>query len=335
MSVQPSPADKQALDSIWRDQSKVTAPPVDFTAQAWPGSWRAQQDTDGEQVAQTLKQALGWPDWVRLYPKPALAVVAASRLAKERGLPSGLLWMAPGSGAPFGSPQGEPGVALLRADWAPHAKSMALAQEDIRRQKLLMVMDESATGFRLAAGGAREAFDLNPDLALYGSQLAGGLDFAALAGSGEPPSAQAKEPSADALAVAAGVIPQAADPQTQDRITALGRALVMGLNYYCSRAGLGDEVRWDGPLEMPRLEGRRIWAFMELAKEEGLSLAPVVMLDPLVEPEDAAQLIWPRLARAAARLKVLPEGEKAPLGWRDAAQVSACRQVTSILESLD
>jgi acetylornithine/succinyldiaminopimelate/putrescine aminotransferase len=243
--------------------------------------------------------------------------------------------MAPGSGAPFGSPQGEPGVALLRADWTPHAKAMTLAQEDIRRQGLLMVLDESATGFRLEGGGARQAFGLEPDLVMYGSQLAAGLDFAILAGTGEPPSPQAKEPKSEALSMAAGIIARAARPETQERLAALGRALVIGLNYFCAKAGLGDEVRWEGPLAMPRLDGRRIWAFMELAKEEGLSLGPVVMPDPALDPEEAAGLVWPRLARAAARLKVLPEGEKAPLGWRDAAQVSSCRQVTQILESLD
>ena len=335
MIEQPSPAEKEALDSIWRDQSKVSGPPVDFSSQAWPASWSSQEPAEPGQVAQALKQALAWPDWVRLFAKPALAVVAASRLAKERGLPGGVLWMAPGSGAPFGSPQGAPGLALIRADWAPHARSMATAQEDIRGQGLMMVLDESATGFRLAGGGARQAFELSPDLAMYGSQIAGGLAFAALAGTGAPPSQQGKEPAAPALAAAAGIIPRAADPKTQDRLKALGRALVLGLNYFLARAGLNDEVGWEGPLEMLRLDGRRIWAFMELAKEEGLGLAPVVMLDPLVEPESAAQLIWPRLARAAARLKVLPEGEKAPLGWRDAGQVSSCRQVTQILESLD
>ena len=335
MNVQPTPAEKDALDATWRDQSKVEGSPVDFTAQAWPGSWAMREAIDSAQLAQTIKQALGWPEWVRLYAKPALAVVAASRLARQRGLPGGVMWMAPGSGAPFGTPKDEPGVAIIRADWAPQAKSMTLAQEDIRRKGMLMVLDESATGFRLAGGGARQAFDLRPDLAMYGPQMAGGLDFAALAGTGKPPSHQAQEPSAQALAAAAGIIPRAADPATQERTAALGRALVLGLSYYCARAGLTEEVRWEGPLEMPRLDGRRIWAFMELAKEEGLGLAPVVMFDPRVAPEDAGKLIWPRLARAAARLKVLPEGEKAPLGWRDAGQVTSCRQVASILESLD
>ena len=167
MIEQPSPAEKEALDSIWRDQSKVSGPPVDFSSQAWPASWSSQEPAEPGQVAQALKQALAWPDWVRLFAKPALAVVAARRVAKERGLPGGVLWMAPGSGAPFGSPQGEPGLALIRADWAPNAGSMALAQEDIRRQGLMMVLDESATGFRLAGGGARQAFELSPDLAAH------------------------------------------------------------------------------------------------------------------------------------------------------------------------
>lgn len=334
MTAQPSSAERETLEAIWRDQSKVTGPPVDFTAQDWPSAWGVSNNISSDQVAQALQSALTWPSWVRLYAKPALAVVAASRLAKERGLASGVLWMAPGSGAPFGSPQSEPGVAMLRADWAPQAKAMTLAQEDIRRQELLMVLDESATGFRLEGGGARQAFELEPDMVMYGAQLAGGLDFAALAGIGESPAYQAKEPKAEALSAAAGIITRAAQPATQARLAALGRALVIGLDFFCPRAGLSDEVHWEGPLAMPRLDGRRIWAFMEVAQEEGLSLGPVIMPDPMLEPEAAAELIWPRLARAAARLKVLPEGEKAPLGWRDAGQVTSCKQVTQILESI-
>jgi hypothetical protein len=333
MTVQPSPAEKNALAAVWRDQKKVKGPPVDLANPDWPKAWGETTDPGVDQVAGALQKALAWPSWVRLYTKPAYAVLAASRLAKRRGLSGGVLWMAPGSGAPFGSPQSEPGVAMLRADWTPHAKAMTLAEEDIRRQGLLMVLDESATGFRLAAGGAREAFALKPDLVLFGQQLAGGLDFAALAGQDEPPTDNAKEPGPQALAMAAGIIPRAAQIATQERLAALGRALVMGLDYYCAKAGLDDEVRWEGPLAMPRLAGRRLWAFMELTKEEGLHLAPMVMPDPTVQLDAAAELIWPRLARAAARLKVLPEGEKAPLGWKDAAQVSSCRQVSQILES--
>jgi hypothetical protein len=335
MSLQPTPDESKALESIWSDQAKVAGEPLDFTAQDWPSAWGSNDAVEADQVARALKEALGWPDWVRLYAKPALAVVAASRLAGERGLPSGVTWMAPGSGAPFGTPHGEPGVALLRADWTPNAQAMAQAERDIRGQGLLMVLDESATGFRLENGGAKQAFDLKPDVVMYGQQLAGGLDFAALAGTGQPPAQPAKQPGSEALSMAAGIIARAAQAETQERLAALGRALLIGLHYFCPRAGLNQEVRWEGPPAMPRLDGRRIWAFMELAKEEGLGLAPVVMPDPAAQPEQVAELLWPRIARAAARLKVLPEGEKAPLGWRDAGQVIACQQVTQILQSLD
>jgi len=335
MKLQPTPSEKEALDLIWRDQAKVKAPEVDFASQAWPRAWGETEALPAARVARALQDALQWPDWVALYAKPAQAILAASGLARQRGLGPGALWVAPGCGAPFGTPQGEPGVAILRADWTPQAKAMTLAQEDIRRRGLVMVLDESATAFRLAPGGARQAYELDPDLAMFGPQLAGGLDFAALAGRGEPPAGRAREPQPEALAVAAGVIARAAQPEVAQRLSDLGRALILGLEYFKARAGLDEEVRWEGPLAMPRLDGRRLWAFMELAKEEGLLLAPVVMPDPRLEPEAAAQAVWPRLARAAARLKVLPEGEKAPLGWRDAAQVSSCRQVSAILESLN
>lgn len=50
---------------------------------------------------------------------------------------------------------------------------------------IALIFDELLTGFRLAPGGAQEAFGIVPDLAIYGKVLANGFPMAALAGSEE------------------------------------------------------------------------------------------------------------------------------------------------------
>jgi len=47
----------------------------------------------------------------------------------------------------------------------------------------LLIFDEVITGFRLAAGGGAEYFDVTPDVAVYGKALAGGYPLSALGGS--------------------------------------------------------------------------------------------------------------------------------------------------------
>ena len=47
------------------------------------------------------------------------------------------------------------------------------------------IFDEVITGFRVALGGAREMFGLEPDLSTYAKAMAGGFSMAAVAGRGE------------------------------------------------------------------------------------------------------------------------------------------------------
>jgi glutamate-1-semialdehyde 2,1-aminomutase len=51
-----------------------------------------------------------------------------------------------------------------------------------RRYGALLIFDEIITGFRLALGGAREYYQAEPDLSVYGKALAGGFTLAAVGG---------------------------------------------------------------------------------------------------------------------------------------------------------
>jgi hypothetical protein len=100
--------------------------------------------------------------------------------------------------------------------------------------------------------------------------------------------------------------------------------LALGLNYFASRCGLEEQIAWEGPLTLPRLKGKRLWAFIELAREEGLLLEPLVLFDPEQDPGQVPARLWGRLCRACQRLKVLPQGEKAPAGWAEAHGAGKC-----------
>jgi len=51
-----------------------------------------------------------------------------------------------------------------------------------RRDGILLIFDEVATGFRLAYGGAQEVMKVEPDLVIYGKAIGGGLPLGAIAG---------------------------------------------------------------------------------------------------------------------------------------------------------
>jgi hypothetical protein len=126
------------------------------------------------------------------------------------------------------------------------------------------------------------------------------------------------------------MLPRLAEPGLADRLTDLGARLVDGLRYYIQITGQNGQVTVSGPPAMPRLEGKRLWAFINLAREEGLGLGPVLMPGLCLE-NDGMEHAWRRLARAAARLHILPEGQKGPQGWKEAFQPNSCPRVEDIL----
>ena len=69
---------------------------------------------------------------------------------------------------------------------------IATAQGNINKKKdlcnkygALFYLDETVTGFRVAAGGCAELYGLKPDIVTYGKALGGGVPMAAIGGSNE------------------------------------------------------------------------------------------------------------------------------------------------------
>jgi glutamate-1-semialdehyde 2,1-aminomutase len=111
----------------------------------------------------------------------------------------------------------------------------------------LLVFDEVMTGFRIAYGGARERFDIVPDLTALGKVIGGGLPVAAYGGRAElmahvapsGPVYQAGTLSGNPLAMAAGLATLGAlTRELHDRITARTGRLVDGLRAIADRRGV-------------------------------------------------------------------------------------------------
>ena len=108
----------------------------------------------------------------------------------------------------------------------------------------LLIFDEVMTGFRIAWGGARERFDVVPDLTTLGKVIGGGLPVAAYGGRRElmeqiapsGPVYQAGTLSGNPLAMAAGIATlRALTPEVHDSIAACTARLVHGLRGAAAR----------------------------------------------------------------------------------------------------
>jgi len=103
---------------------------------------------------------------------------------------------------------------------------------------VVLIFDEVICGFRLALGGASEAFGVTPDLAVYGKAMAGGWPVAALAGradlmdrlgTGEVSHAGTFNGSVMAAAAVVATLDVLTREPPYDRVEAHGSALISGL----------------------------------------------------------------------------------------------------------
>jgi glutamate-1-semialdehyde aminotransferase len=118
-----------------------------------------------------------------------------------------------------------------------------------RRHGAVSVFDEMITGFRLAPGGAREHYGVEPDISCYGKAIANGLPLAAVGGHAEAMRAFERvfvsgtyPGEALSLAAAAAVLDAIANGTVLATIRATGERLLAGLRDAVARHGVGDEV---------------------------------------------------------------------------------------------
>jgi glutamate-1-semialdehyde 2,1-aminomutase len=129
---------------------------------------------------------------------------------------------------------------------------------------IVLVWDETVTGFRLALGGAQERFGVVPDLAVYGKSLGGGLPLAAVMGKPEimglaAPEAWTGDPRGvffsgtlygNPLACAAGgaFLSAIKAPGHFAAFHANAEALKAGLRQRLARRGVDAHVVGEGPM---------------------------------------------------------------------------------------
>ncbi|MBK8977550.1 MAG: hypothetical protein IPM29_16680 [Planctomycetes bacterium] len=238
-----------------RIEERIARPPIRATTEA--------------AVAARLRAACGLDAdaEVRLARSPGVlrdAFLAAARAA--RGAPDVLCvhGAPPGDGADLQAIPPERGMEALAALTADPARFAALLVEPrplgagdtlaalcaaAVHHGLPVLLDETATAFRLAPGAAGAAQGLPADAFLLGPSLAGGLPFAALCGRDLPPVDDA--PDAATLLVADASLDLLAERPVADSAAAAGAELRERL----VRRLAAEDVRAEllGPDAMPRI----------------------------------------------------------------------------------
>ena len=128
---------------------------------------------------------------------------------------------------------------------------------------LLLIFDETVTGFRLAYGGAEEYYGVRPDLATLGKALGGGYPIGVVAGRGDIMDLVREDRMGDpryvwfassiggnpvSTAAACATLGELRKPGTYERLFALGESLRSGLRAIVTKAGVAAQVQGDGPL---------------------------------------------------------------------------------------
>lgn len=125
------------------------------------------------------------------------------------------------------------------------AEFLAGVVKDCASAGTVSVFDEAITGFRLAPGGVRERYGINPDISCYSKALSNGMPLAAVAGSwsvmGEYPRTGVSGTYAGealSLAAASAVMAVLKDGTVLRRIAALGEQLTQLMRQSIANHGL-------------------------------------------------------------------------------------------------
>jgi glutamate-1-semialdehyde 2,1-aminomutase len=128
---------------------------------------------------------------------------------------------------------------------------------------VLLIFDETVTGFRLAYGGAQEYYGVRPDLATFGKALGGGYPIGVVAGRADVLDlvredrlgedryvwfASSAGGNAISATAALATLAELRRAGTYPRLFALGESLRAGLRSMLKDEGFTAQVQGDGPL---------------------------------------------------------------------------------------
>jgi len=127
-----------------------------------------------------------------------------------------------------------------------------------QRHGVVLIFDEVITGFRLGWSGAQGIYGVTPDMTCLGKVIGGGLPVGAFGGRAElmqcvaplGPVYQAGTLSGNPLAMAAGLatLKRLREPDTYERLNALGERLASGLGRVLAEAGVPAHVTGVGSM---------------------------------------------------------------------------------------
>lgn len=136
---------------------------------------------------------------------------------------------------------------------APDAGFLQGVVEMAAAHGALSIFDEVITGFRLAPGGAREAYGVLPDISCYGKALGNGMPISAVAGRWDVMSVFEEAFVSGthggetlSLAAAAAVLDAIADGTVLAAVAARGRRVLEGISRAIGTRGVGHLVRVGG-----------------------------------------------------------------------------------------
>jgi len=141
-----------------------------------------------------------------------------------------------------------------------------------RNDGALFILDEVMTGFRIAAGGASELYNLQPDLLCMGKVIGGGLPVGAYGGRRDlmemiaplGPVYQAGTLSGNPLAMAAGHAALSGTGDEQySHLEEMGKRLAAGLSQAFEHAGIPAQVQRVGSMISVFFSARPVRNFAE------------------------------------------------------------------------
>ncbi|MDB5324660.1 MAG: putative glutamate-semialdehyde aminotransferase, partial [Phycisphaerales bacterium] len=217
----------------------------------------------------------GWVDVLAVSNRPSLAEAGPTdrpnSIGHSQGIPAGVVddvIIAPWNNrqavsAILDAYAGEFAAIILEPVVANNACTMPLPgflawlRDACTSRGILLIYDEIVTGFRLAPGGAQEAFGVIPDLAVYSKAAGGGFPLSAFAGS-----AAVMEPIARnvvkhggtyngnpiSATAALATLQLLSDPAAHERMNAVGDAMIEEINRSARDFGIECVVQGTGSM---------------------------------------------------------------------------------------
>jgi glutamate-1-semialdehyde 2,1-aminomutase len=181
---------------------------------------------------------------------------------------------------------------------APAPGYLEAVREMTRRHRVVLILDEVMTGFRVHRGGAQALYEVTPDLSCFGKVIGGGLPVGAYGGRADlmdriapsGPVYQAGTLSGNPLAMRAGIetLELLDEPGTYERLEAVSARLALGLEAAAAGAGIPSTVNRVGSMmtafftgepvrdlaSAARSDTKRYAAFFHGMLRRGVYLAP-------------------------------------------------------------